>query len=315
MTTSSSPLISDNTVIITTRAALWPLAVVMLFWITHWSFDCAVPATSFWLLLLSVAVLFGFCVINTNRMWLLLFVYAAWAVSLCIHEFARAVVALVGGDITVTSKGYLSMDPMHYADLLHSLVSPIALLLTGGFALPGGAVWINAGLLRSRLWLSAVAAAGPVADLVCAIMSSLFFHVLASYYLPSYPRRVLGCVTLVAALQVESLLLNSLPLPGLDGWAFVLPWLPHTPLVAATQLWQFGGSSLFFLFYFAVVEPRFPMFSRITEGVLVKGLRLPVDLVRQAWLPSLLGGGGLWGTCIEEQSDEEDDADSCYHYM
>ena len=42
--------------------------------------------------------------------------------------------------------------------------------MIGGVALPGAAVYINTSLLRSRLWQSAVSAAGPLATALVAVL-------------------------------------------------------------------------------------------------------------------------------------------------
>ncbi len=71
------------------------------------------------------------------------FILSGWVVSVCLHEFAHAIVAYVGGDKSVASSGYLTLDPLKYAHPLLSVVIPAVFIALGGFALPGGAVLIN----------------------------------------------------------------------------------------------------------------------------------------------------------------------------
>ena len=71
-----------------------------------------------------------------------------------------------GGDRSVRAKGYLTLDIRRYADLGLSLVLPVFFLLLGGIPLPGGAVWIDHGAIRSRAVRSLVSLAGPAANLV-----------------------------------------------------------------------------------------------------------------------------------------------------
>src|SRR5215207_179638 len=97
---------------------------------------------------------------------IVLLVLGGWAVSLCLHEFGHAYVAYRGGDWTVRSKGYLTLDIRRYTDIGWSFVLPVIFLLIGGIPLPGGAVWINHGLLRSRAARSLVSLAGPLTNLV-----------------------------------------------------------------------------------------------------------------------------------------------------
>ena len=91
-------------------------------------------------------------------------VLGGWVITLCLHEFAHALVAYVGGDSSVRARGYLTLNPARYTDLATSVVMPIILLAIGGIPLPGGAVLVEPGRLRFRWWASLVSAAGPAAD-------------------------------------------------------------------------------------------------------------------------------------------------------
>ncbi|MEL7209419.1 MAG: site-2 protease family protein, partial [Actinomycetota bacterium] len=92
----------------------------------------------------------GWILWNRAEDWaVFVFVLVGWVVSLCLHEFAHAVTAFVGGDRSVADKGYLTLDPRHYAEPGLSLVLPILFVLLGGIGLPGGAVWINRAAERS----------------------------------------------------------------------------------------------------------------------------------------------------------------------
>lgn len=99
-------------------------------------------------------------------MSLSLIVCIGWIFALCIHEFCHAVVAYAGGDKSVKDKGYLTLNPIKYTDPGLTLVIPIIMLMLGGIALPGAAVYIDRSALRNRFWNSAVSAAGPFGSAV-----------------------------------------------------------------------------------------------------------------------------------------------------
>src|SRR5271163_4499223 len=86
-----------------------------------------------------------------------------WILSVSCHEFAHAIVAYWGGDTSVKSKGYLTLNPFSYTDIGMTIVWPAVLLVMGGIGLPGAAVFIDSSKLRNRAWDSAVSAAGPLA--------------------------------------------------------------------------------------------------------------------------------------------------------
>lgn len=165
-----------------------------------------------------------------------------WMFSLCLHEFAHAWVAYRGGDHTVAEKGYLTLNPIRYLHPVHSLIVPLLFLLLGGIGLPGGAVYINRSLLRSRGWDSAVSLAGPAMDLALILFLGLAFK---TGVIPA-DRTQLSTLALAFLLQimVGALILNLLPVPPLDGFQAIGPWLPRA---WQERIYPFSGSAMFVL--------------------------------------------------------------------
>jgi Zn-dependent protease len=161
------------------------------------------------------------------------FVIAGWVVSLCLHEFGHAITAYWGGDRRIVETGYLSLDPLKYTDPALSLLLPLILIFLGGIGLPGGAVWVRTGALRSKAWMSAVSAAGPLANGVCLGLLGLLFAAMPH---GDQPSDVEAGVAVLAFFQATAIVLNLLPLPGLDGFGIVRPWLPVHIAVKANQV-------------------------------------------------------------------------------
>lgn len=175
------------------------------------------------------------------------FVLAGWTVSLALHEFAHALVAYIGGDRSVADKGYLTLDVRRYAEPGLSLLFPLLILVIGGIGLPGGAVWINTGVIRSRNMLSAMSAAGPFANLVCAAVCLLPLNLgLLDDASPSF---VNGLVFL-GAVQVIALVLNLIPIPGLDGFGILEPHLSPETRRALHPVRQWGLFALIAALWF-----------------------------------------------------------------
>jgi Zn-dependent protease len=151
------------------------------------------------------------------------FVMLGWVLSVMVHEFAHAAVGYLAGDVTVAQKGYLSLDPRRYGDVGVSLVLPLLALVLGGVGFPGGAVYLRNDLMRSRAWRSAAALAGPAATLVLliALTSGLRIWEAAGAQGALFP-----ALTVLAFLQAMALILNILPIPGLDGFNALRPFLP-----------------------------------------------------------------------------------------
>jgi Zn-dependent protease len=195
----------------------------------------------------------------------ILFVLAGWAVTLCLHEFGHAAVAYKGGDFSVRDKGYLTLDIRRYTDPVLSLVLPLVLLVMGGIPLPGGAVWINHHALRNKKVESLVSLAGPFSNLVIGAVLAL---VVALF---SPPTALASAISYLALLQVFAFVLNILPIPGLDGWGALEPFLPYEAQRFGAKARPWAPLVLFaFLIGFSEV-------SRVFFAV-------------STWLFSLLGG-------------------------
>lgn len=162
-----------------------------------------------------------------------LLVLGGWAVSLCLHEFGHAAVAYRGGDLSVRDKGYLTLDIRRYTDVGLSFVFPLIILLIGGIPLPGGAVWINHGALRTRGIRSLVSLAGPATNLVLGAVLTVAVAVVP---MPVGLAVGLSCLALI---QVIAFVLNILPVPGLDGFGILEPHLsePARRLAAMVRPW------------------------------------------------------------------------------
>ena len=129
---------------------------------------------------------------------------AALVLSLTVHEWAHAYTADRLGDPTPRSYGRVTLNPLSHLDPFGTLL----LLLVGfGFAKP---VPINPGNLGrwGTMW---VAAAGPISNLVIALLCALLLKVL--------PPSQLSISILLTVLSVNVVLavFNLIPIPLLDG--------------------------------------------------------------------------------------------------
>ena len=177
-----------------------------------------------------------------GRFAVFVFVVAGWVVSLCLHEFGHALVAYLGGDQAIANTGYLDLDPMRYTDPALSILLPLVYILVGGFGLPGGAVFINVGRLRSRAWMAATSAAGPLMNLAFLLALALLYQALFS---GGGTVDLASGIGVLALFQATAIILNLLPFPGLDGFGIIRPFLPISAAVRATQV---GGAAFLLLF-------------------------------------------------------------------
>lgn len=151
-----------------------------------------------------------------------LFVVSGWVVSLCLHEYAHARTALHSGDISVEAKGYLTLNPLKYTHALLSIVLPVIFVIMGGIGLPGGAVFIERGRIQGRWRHSLISAAGPLTNILFAAVCTAPFWL---HGLAGVPLTFRFALAFLALLQVTAAILNFVPVPGLDGYGVIEPWL------------------------------------------------------------------------------------------
>jgi len=169
------------------------------------------------------------------------FILAGWLVSVCLHEFAHAYVAYRGGDDSVVGADYLRLNPFKYVHPLLSVVLPLVWIAYGGIGLPGGAVLIHRHRLRSRAWASAVSASGPAVNIVLALIALGSLHFLdgiAPVGAQGFP--LYAAIGWFGWLQISVAILNLIPVPGLDGWGILEPWLAPETVQGAEKIKPFG---------------------------------------------------------------------------
>ncbi|MFJ1746601.1 site-2 protease family protein [Streptomyces sp. NPDC088116] len=183
-----------------------------------------------------------------------LFVTAAWIVSLCLHEYAHARTALHSGDISIGAKGYLTLNPLKYTHALLSIILPVIFVIMGGIGLPGGAVFIERNRIRGRWKHSLISAAGPLTNVLFAIVCTAPFWLGALDGVPPAFRYALG---FLALLQVTAAILNFLPVPGLDGYGIIEPWLSHKFRRQVEPFAPFGLLAVFVIIFIPEVNTAF----------------------------------------------------------
>ena len=167
--------------------------------------------------------------------------------SLSFHEFAHAWMAYRLGDSTAARMGRLTLNPISHLDPVGS----IALLLMGfGWAKP---VPVDARYFQNpKEDMVKVAAAGPISNIILAIIAALALRFLFSTGLITNSIKTFFIIFM--QINITLAVFNLLPVSPLDGSQILSPFLEKkfgSDIVWKMQL--YGPRILFFIILFSMV--------------------------------------------------------------
>jgi Zn-dependent protease len=189
-----------------------------------------------------------------------LFVLPIFLVSLTIHEYAHAWMAYRYGDDTAKSMGRLTLNPLAHISLFGTIILP--LLVHFGWAKP---IPVNFSILTKKQ-IFCVAVAGPLANILLALILTGAFHLLSLEAVP-----LLGYFILLAIMfNIILAVFNLIPIPPLDGSRLVYTLLKSPRAINA--YYKFGRYGIFVLIAFLllggfekIVWPLFKLFCNLLE--------------------------------------------------
>lgn len=159
-------------------------------------------------------------------------------VAFPVHELAHALTAQRLGDDTAAHLGRITLNPLAHLDPFGTLL----FVLTGfGWAKP---VPVNTYRLRGdpRTSFAIVALAGPISNLLLAVLFALLFRLSASFADREslFSAVLLFAFSLAVQLNILLALFNLIPIPPLDGSRLLAALLPSQGQVWVDQLERYG---------------------------------------------------------------------------
>lgn len=186
--------------------------------------------------------------------------------SLTVHEAAHAWTADRLGDPTARLLGRVSLNPIVHADLVGTVIFPLAAMLSGvpliGWAKPVPVSTRRLGHPRRDYML--VAAAGPSSNLLLAVASALALAALPVSPLrigePNVSVPVASLLSRAVQLNILLAVFNMLPIPPLDGGNVLSGLLPRSLAAIFDRVRPYGFLLLYALmltggFQYLVVPP------------------------------------------------------------
>jgi Zn-dependent protease len=192
-------------------------------------------------------------------------------ISLTIHEAAHAWTADRLGDPTARMLGRVSLNPAVHIDPIGTLLLPLIAALTNvpliGWAKPVPVSMRN--LRHPRRDFMIVAAAGPISNLLQAVVAALLFRLAIGVVDPPNVYASPAVTALFFGVEINLLLafFNLIPVPPLDGGNVALGLLPPNLAAAYSGVRQYGFLILYALMLTgvasAIIMPPTNLFLRI----------------------------------------------------
>lgn len=175
--------------------------------------------------------------------------------AVTVHEVCHGLAALRLGDDTAYLAGRLTLNPMAHVDLFGSILLPLLLYVgsngavTFAWAKP---VPVNPQRFRRditmRSGMSLVAAAGPVSNILLAVLFAAVFR--AAQLSPNdYTHTAAQLAAQAVAINLYLAFFNFVPVPPLDGSKVLLHFLSPAAAGRLLRLEPYGFFIILFLFY------------------------------------------------------------------
>jgi Zn-dependent protease len=173
-----------------------------------------------------------------------------------VHEFSHALAAYRLGDATAKLYGRLTLNPIVHFDPIGGTLLALSFIASGGSF---GFGWAKptpvnpSNLEGGHRGEAIVAAAGPISNLVMAIVAALpLRYILASPELAvQIPELVLQVLFSFVYINLILMIFNLIPIPPLDGSKVLFAFLPaRTVWQWRPVLEQYGFIAIIFVFFF-----------------------------------------------------------------
>ena len=192
------------------------------------------------------------------------FILPIFLVSLTIHEYAHGWMAYRFGDDTAKRMGRLTLNPLAHISLIGTIIMP--LIAHFGWAKP---VPVNFSVLNKGQ-IFKVAVAGPLANILLALVLAAFFHIFRLKAIPAFGNFVLLAILFNLILAV----FNLLPIPPLDGSKMVYARLKSPGAINAYN--NFARYGMFIIIGFLVLGGFKLILPVVGMFYFLLGLPLPV---------------------------------------
>ncbi|MFA6536645.1 MAG: site-2 protease family protein [Candidatus Paceibacterota bacterium] len=187
--------------------------------------------------------------------------------SVVIHEVSHGLMADRLGDPTARLAGRLTLNPINHLDWFGSIILPLLTYNLGGFIIGWAKpVPYNPYNLKGRFSEAWVAIAGPISNLVLAVIFGLVVRFAPVWGLPGSLVQISAAITLI---NVMLAIFNLVPIPPLDGSKILFSLIPYR--FSEVRVWLEKYSlvlvMVFVFFIWQLIIPVVGLIFRLITGL------------------------------------------------
>lgn len=187
--------------------------------------------------------------------------------SVVIHEVSHGLMADRLGDPTARLSGRLTLNPISHLDWFGSFLLPLLTYNLGGFILGWAKpVPYNPYNLKGRFGEASVAVAGPLSNLILAVVFGLVVRFGAIADLPTSLVQISSAITFI---NIILAIFNLIPIPPLDGSKILFALIPRH--LGQVRVWLERYSLVlivvFIFFIWQLIAPLATVIFKLITGL------------------------------------------------
>ena len=187
--------------------------------------------------------------------------------SVVIHEVSHGLMADRLGDPTARLSGRLTLNPIGHLDWFGSIILPLLTYNLGGFIIGWAKpVPYNPYNLKGRFSEALVALAGPVSNLIIAVVFGLVIRTAGVWVLPNSLFQISVAIVMI---NIILAVFNLVPIPPLDGSKILFALIPYRfgQIRVWLERYSLALVIIFIFFLWQFIAPLAGIVFRLITGI------------------------------------------------